>query len=320
MDISPESQFAGQQGIRAYGGDLRHVVEVGGRRLDVVEHGARDAPVLLFQHGSPGAAEEYAPWVEAALTRGFRWVSFSRAGNGGSDRRAGRTVADNCDDVETVLNACDARRFVTIGWSGGGPHALACAAVLPDRCWGAVTMGGLGPVTMLAEAGHDPTAGMDATNVGLFDAAQAGEQQLRATMAPFVAQMPTLDGSTVSAMLGGLLCEADRAVMSGEFADDVAAGYREATRVTPDGWVDDFLAVTGDWGFTLSAIAVPVAIWQGGQDRMVPPLHGSFLVEHVPGVRPHLLPEDGHLSIAIGRFDEILAEAMSFVTSDTRHR
>jgi pimeloyl-ACP methyl ester carboxylesterase len=114
-------------------------------------------------------------------------------------------------------------------------------------------------------------------------------------------------------MLGGLVEGPDSAVLTGEFADAVAAGFRESTRVGPDGWIDDFLAFVRPWGFDLREIKRPVGVWQGGADRMVAAAHGSFLAERLPNVHAHLLPEEGHLSIALGRFDEIVSEAASFL-------
>jgi pimeloyl-ACP methyl ester carboxylesterase len=285
-----------------------------GRRLDVFAEGPEHAPALLFHHGTPGAADYYAPLVAAAKAAGFRWISYTRPGNGGSDRSVGRTVADVAADSAAVLDALGAGEFVTAGLSGGGPHALACAALLPSRCAGAVTVGGLAPRTELVAAGLDWTDGMDQTNVAQFDAAGAGENSLREFIKPFADQIATLDGAGVVGMLGGLVDAPDRAVLTGGYADYIAAGFKEATRVSIDGWVDDFLAFVRPWGFALADVQRPVAVWQGSEDRMVAPRHGAFLAEHLPDVRPHLLPGGGHLSLGVGSFDEILAETKAFLS------
>jgi pimeloyl-ACP methyl ester carboxylesterase len=285
-----------------------------GRRIEVVEAGERGAPVLLFQHGVPGVAECFSPWVDAAVTAGWRWVSFTRPGNGCSDRRRGRSVADNCTDVVAVLDALGAREFVTVGCSGGGPHALACAALLSDRCRGAITLAGLGPVHEMRRAGLDPSAGMGAINVGQFAAARAGEDRMREVLAPFLAGTPRLDWAAVSGILAGLMADsADRDVLTGEFADDIAAGYRLSTLLSADGWVDDFLAVDGPWGFSLDAIRVPVGIWHGADDRTVPPAHSRFVFDRLADPRWHILGNEGHLSLILHRFDDVLAEARSFL-------
>ncbi|MFD2418557.1 alpha/beta fold hydrolase [Amycolatopsis pigmentata] len=284
-----------------------------GRRLDIFTEGPEQAPALLFHHGTPGAADYYAPLVAAANAAGFRWISYTRPGNGDSDRAAGRTVADAAADSAAVLDALGAESFVTAGLSGGGPHALACAALLYGRCAGAVTVGGLAPRTEFAAAGLDWTDGMDQTNIGQFAAALSGENALREFIEPFAGQIAKLDGTGVIGMLGGLVDAPDRAVLTGGYADYVAACFRESARVGADGWVDDILAFTRPWGFALADIRCPVAVWQGSEDRMVAPAHGAFLAEHLPNVRPHLMRGEGHLSLGVGSFDEILAEAKAFL-------
>ena len=103
-------------------------------------------------------------------------------------------------------------------------------------------------------------------------------------------------------------------MLTGEFADDLAASFREGLRVSVDGWADDDFAFTRDWGFDLAEVGVPVSLWQGTDDRMVPFAHGGFLAERLPDVRSHLLEGEGHLSIVLGKFDEMIAEARSLVS------
>jgi pimeloyl-ACP methyl ester carboxylesterase len=290
------------------------VIVPDGRRLEVVEAGEHDRPALLFQHGTPGAAERFSPWVEAAVSAGWRWLSFTRPGSGGSDRRRGRSIADNCTDVTAILDSLGAGHFVTIGWSGGGPHALACAALLPDRCRGAITVAGLGPVDEMRRSGHDPMAGMGATNAGQFTLARAGEDRLREVFGPAAAYLQQVSGAAVGGMLGDLIAgTVDQDVLTGEFAENIAAGYREAARRGTDGLIDDFLAFDRPWDFDLGAIRVPVAAWHGVHDRMVPPAHSRFLLERVPGARHHVLDDEGHHSLVLQRFHDILAEAVSFL-------
>src|SRR5690348_3393814 len=116
-----------------------------GRILDVYVAGPERAVPLLFHNGTPSTGLLYTPFVEAAAQRGLRMVSFSRAGYGTSTRNPGRRVADVVPDVAAVLDQLGALRFYTLGWSGGGPHALACAALLPERLIGAATVGGIAP-------------------------------------------------------------------------------------------------------------------------------------------------------------------------------
>jgi pimeloyl-ACP methyl ester carboxylesterase len=292
---------------------MKTVQTADGRRLDVIDEGAEQAPALLFHHGTPGVAEYYPPLVAATKAAGLRWISYTRPGNGGSDRSKGRTVADAAADSAAVLDALGVDAFVTAGLSGGAPHALACGALLPGRCAGAVTLGGLAPRTEFAAAGLEWTEGMDQTNVTQFTAAVAGENSLREFIAPFAEQIATLDGAGVIGLLGGLVDAPDRAILTGGYADYMAASFREAARVGIDGWVDDFLAFVQPWGFTLADVRCPVAVWQGTEDRMVAPRHGVFLGERLPDVRAYLLLGEGHLSVGIGSFGDILTESKAFL-------
>src|SRR5688500_1679717 len=148
----------------------------GGRSLDVYADGPEGALPVLFHNGTPSSGQHYGPFVDAASQRGLRMVSFSRAGYGSSTRDPGRSIAEVTPDVAAVLEELGAERFYTLGWSGGGPHALACAALLPKRVIGAATVGGLAPYD--AE-GLDWMADMGQENIDAFSAALAGDAALR---------------------------------------------------------------------------------------------------------------------------------------------
>jgi pimeloyl-ACP methyl ester carboxylesterase len=283
-----------------------------GRDLDVVTHGT-SGPALLFHHGTPWAAEQSPAWVEAAAAVGFRWVSVSRPGYGDSSRREGRSVADNNSDVTEVLDRLGVDRFVAAGWSGGGPHALACGARLAPRCAGVVLLAGVAPFTEAYDAGFDWLDGMGPENHAEFGAAGAGEAVLREFLAPEAEALRSVTGPEVGESLGGLVDEADLAVLTGEYAEHTAECFRTALRHGVDGWLDDDLAFVRPWGFTLADVCVPVAVWQGEQDRMVPYGHGPFQAVRLPDARTHLLPGEGHLSIVLGLFEQIVAEAATFV-------
>jgi pimeloyl-ACP methyl ester carboxylesterase len=270
----------------------------GGRQLEVVATGAEDGLPLVMHNGTPGGPVAYAPMVEAATRRGLRLVICARPGYAGSTPRPGRRVADVTGDVAAVLDELGAGRFVTVGRSGGGPHALACAARLPGRCLAAATLAGVAPY---GAEGLDWLAGMGAGNVAEFGAALAGEEELTSFLEPEAAELATITGPRVADGFGSLASPADKAAATGENADFLAASFRTAVRTGIVGWRDDNLAFTTDWGFSMADVGAgaPVAIWQGDQDLMVPFAHGQWLAAHVPGARAHLLPEEGHLTLAL---------------------
>jgi pimeloyl-ACP methyl ester carboxylesterase len=132
-----------------------------GRALEAVDEGDPDGTLVVFHHGSPGAAVPFEPFDRAAAALGIRLVTISRAGFGASTRHHGRTVADAAADAAALADHLGAERFLTMGWSGGGPHALACAALLPDRVRAVATIAGVAPYDA---RGLDWTAGMGESN------------------------------------------------------------------------------------------------------------------------------------------------------------
>ena len=279
-----------------------------GRILDVYAEGPEGAVPLLFHNGTPSTGQLFAPFVEAASERGLRMVSFSRAGYGDSSRNPGRSVADVVPDVAAVLDELGADRFYTLGWSGGGPHALACAALLPARLIGAATVGGIAPY---GADGLDWMAGMGQENVAGFSAALAGDKALQALLQAFGPSFATVTADEVAARLGNLVSDVDRSAISGEAATWLAEVFRESVRNGFWGWHDDELAFVRPWGFDIGDINVPVAVWQGRQDRFTPYAHGEWLASHIPGVHPHLLAGQGHLSLGVNSFGLILDDLMT---------
>ena len=263
-----------------------------------------DGLPLLYHSGTPGGAVPWPAGIEAARRSGLRWVTYSRPGYGSSTPKPGRTVADAAADSAMVLDALGIGDFVSLGWSGGGPHVLACAALLPDRCRGIATIASAAPCD---EPDLDFLAGMAEDNVDEFTLAMKGREVLVPAIEKMAQTYRSVTGEQIVEALGGLLGAPDLAALKGPLADYIAALAREAVRVGVDGWVEDDLAFCAPWAFDLASITVPVAIWQGSEDLMVPRSHGEWLARHVPGARPHVLEGVGHVSLVAG-VDEVLED------------
>lgn len=276
-----------------------------GRRLEIDVSGPADGVPLLFHHGTPGSAVPQRAVQRAAAGRGLRLVTYSRAGYGESDRLPGRAVVDVVADVEAVLDALGAQRCVVAGWSGGGPHALACGARLASRVAGVVSIAGVGPY---GAAGLDFLDGMGEQNLDEFGAALAGAEPLRAFLERDAEELRTTTAEHIVTSLSTLLPDVDRAVLTDEFGEDMAAGFAGALRHGVDGWLDDDLAFVRPWGFDLAEIRVPTFVWQGSADLMVPFAHGRWLASAVPGATVHLVEGEGHLSIGLGALDVMFDE------------
>lgn len=281
-----------------------HVVEhADGRRLHVLERGAEGGLAVIVHHGTPGAGLLMDEHVALAADRGARLIGYDRPGYGGSDPDPGRTVASCARDVEAIADALGIERFVTWGVSGGGPHALACAALLPDRVAAAATLASVGPDRA---DGLDFLAGMGEDNVVEFGRAREGRASLEPFLAAMAPELLAASPEQVGEMLQSILGEPDRAVYHGGVAEYFVATLRDGLAPGIDGWVDDDLAFVAPWGFDLAGIRVPVLLLQGEQDLMVPPQHGRWLAGRIPGVDARILAGDGHLTLEITRMPDVL--------------
>jgi pimeloyl-ACP methyl ester carboxylesterase len=276
-----------------------------GRQLDIEISGPEDGVPLIFHHGTPGSVTPVRAMQRAALARGWRLVTYSRAGYGGSTRNPGRRVVDVVADVEAILDHLAAPRCLSAGKSGGGPHTLAVGARLADRVAGVLCIAGVAP---FGTDGLDFLAGMGEQNIHEFNAALAGEAPLRAFVDKEAEQLREVKPADIVNAMDTLLPDVDRAVLTEEYGEDMAAGFREALRTGVDGWLDDDLAFTRDWGYDFADIGVPTFLWQGTADLMVPVAHGEWLAANIPGVTAHIEPGEGHLSIAVGAVDRMFDE------------
>ena len=278
-----------------------------GRELEYLTGGDENGFPLLYHSGTPSAAVEYAPLSQAAGQAGLRLVTYSRPGYGASTPRpddSAPVMADDVADSVLLLDALGVRDFVTLGWSGGGPRALGCAALLADRCRAATSLAGVAPAD---GTGLDFTAGMGPENVRDFDLAARGREELRPVVEQEVAEFGAVTGDDIVAAFGELVDEVDAGALTGELADYLAASFRRSAAQGAVGLLEDNLQVMRPWGFDVGAITVPVSVWQGAHDKMVPFGHGQWLANAVPGARVHLFDDEGHVSL-VHRLDEMFAE------------
>lgn len=278
-----------------------------GRDLDIRVSGPPGGLPLVFHHGTPGAATPFRLIERGAHARGLRLVTTSRPGYGRSTRHPGRQVVDVVDDTAQVLDAVGADRCLVAGWSGGGPHALACAARL-EPVGAALVIAGVGPY---GTPGLDFLDGMGEDNLVEFAAALAGEAELRDLLDRQRPTLAAIDAAGIVSELASILPDVDRAVITDEYGEDLAASFRESVRTGIDGWLDDDLAFTTPWGFDLEEVRVPTALWQGSADLMVPFAHGEWLAGALPAATAHLEPGEGHVSIGVGAMDRMLDELVA---------
>lgn len=274
------------------------------RTLEFFDNGVASTKAIVFHHGTPSDGSLWLSWLEDAGRRGVRAVTTSRAGYGESSRRPRRRVVDVNDDMAALLASLGVKEFVAAGWSGGGPHALA-NAFLPG-CRGVISLAG---VACYGSADLDFLAGMGPENHAEFGAAVGGETSVRDWLGANAEGLRHVTGGQIREAFGGLVGPADRAVLEGQFADDMAAVMRRALERGFDGWVDDDLAFVAPWGFELQEIRVPVMVWQGAEDLMVPQAHARWLSGRLPTGHLKFVEGHGHISLVTAYRSQILDEA-----------
>ena len=281
-----------------------HIWLESGARLDYIVEGDGDA-LLVYHHGTPAAGPISQDILGAAAAQGFVVAELVRPGYGESTRQPGRSVADVAPLVAAVADRLGFGRFVTMGWSGGGPHAIATAALMPERCAGALCLAGVAPY---GQSDLDFLAGMGEDNIVEFGAALEGEAALEAFLSETAAGLREVTADQVIDAMRSLLPPVDQAHLTGKEGDEMAAELRWSLAHGIWGWFDDDIAFTRPWGFDLGAITVPVQVWQGTEDLMVPFAHGQWLAERLSSSDPHLVDGEGHLSLAAQACEQGFAE------------
>lgn len=282
---------------------LEHILTTpDGRTLAVQESGDPDGTPILYVPGTPGSRLLYGDDAAVARQMGVRLLSHDRPGYGGSSRNEGRTVADFTTDVRAIAAGLGLSRLGVYGISGGGPHAIACAALLADL---------VPAVAVLASPAPWGADGLD-----YFD--QMGQDNIDDTLLFFddpvaarakceVDRIGFLEADAAGAIesMRSLLSPVDAAVFTGEFGFHLLDSMRLGLAPSADGWWDDGVAQLGRWGIELDAISTPVLLLHGREDRFVPFAHGEWLAARIAGVQARLTEVDGHLTLLGNHLEEI---------------
>lgn len=250
-----------------------------GRTLHGYDSGKRKRYPVIWHHGTPNVGSPPKPLMKLANKLGLRWVSFDRPGYGGSTRHEGRTIRSVADDVIALADELELERFAVVGHSGGGPHALACAAAYPDRVSAVVTAGGLAPIDA---AGLDWFDGLGKTSDASLRAALSGtdgKRRFEEENSEAEIDFTERDWATLTGRWGWL----------GEVAAAAMAGGL-------DGVVDDDVAYVTPWGVDLTRIAAPALLAHGADDQVVPASHSRWLAGAVPGAEHWELAGESHIS------------------------
>jgi pimeloyl-ACP methyl ester carboxylesterase len=274
-----------------------------GREITAEVWGAPHGEPVFLLHGTPGSRFGPRPRVLVLHRLGIRLIAYDRPGYGGSDRLPGRRVIDAAEDVRAVADALGIDRFAVVGRSGGGPHALACAALLGERVTRVAVLVCLAPRN--AE-GLDWYAGMAASNVAEYTVAEAGRERLTARLEPYAAAIRA-DPASMIPSLDPELPVADRRVVA-DFGirTMMMSNFAEAFKISGVGWIDDALAFISDWGFDPADIRVPVLLWHGALDVFSPVAHTLWLADRIRTARLVVEPAAAHFG-AVAVLPEVLS-------------
>jgi pimeloyl-ACP methyl ester carboxylesterase len=262
-----------------------------GRVLAVQEAGDPAGLPVVVHYGTPMSRQLYGPHAADAARRGLRLISYDRPGYGGSTPQPGRIVADCAADVLAVCESLGLSRIAVWGISGGGPHALATAALLPDLVVGAASLAGPAPYDA---DGLDWFEGMGKDNADGFRGRATNPAAARAEAEAERKMVLAGSAAELAAEMSSLFSPADAAAFTGGLADFAIRSFREALAPGIEGWWDDQCAEISPWGFDLASLAVPVLVVQGRQDQFVPFGHGQWLAAHIPAAEAWLRADDGH--------------------------
>jgi len=283
---------------------IEHKVQTAdGRTLAVEDDGDPGGRPVLVQLGTPNSRHLYGPNVIDAAARGLRLIAWDRPGYGGSTPQPGRTVASVAADARTICEELGVGPVAMWGISGGGPHVLACAALLPDLVVAAASLASPAPYPA---DGIDWFDGMGQTNADDFRLMLSGDEAAaRAMVDEERAGLMAATPADLASELTSLLTPTDAAVLTGDVAEYLVYSSREGLAPGSEGFWGDSWASCHPWGFDLADISVPVLVMHGRQDQFVPFGHGEWLARHIPGVEARLLDHDGHLTLLAHRIGEV---------------
>lgn len=281
------------------------VVPVGDRSIQVRETGAPDGiPVVCF-HGTPGSRLETDFGADAARRLSVRLIAFDRPGYGLSS--AGPiTLRSVARDVEAVVDALGVERFAAFGWSGGGPFALATAAILTDRVDRVGISGGPAPALEMPGA-RDALDENDRLALSFLpdDPDRAAEQFLIGNRELLDAMMSVLDDEQAP-WIDWMWGSSDPAVVADPVSRHaVLVSFREALRQGPVPIAWDNVAFVGPWNVDLDDVSCPVDLWYGDRDEMVKQENGAWLRQRLAQAELTVFPGEGHL-LPLGHWDEML--------------
>jgi pimeloyl-ACP methyl ester carboxylesterase len=275
-----------------------------GRNMEYLRNGDVKSEVIILHAGTTQDITGWQTWLDYFAAHGIFALSFGRGGYAGSDVMPGGVTINVANDVAELVTKLGITRFVNIGLSGGGQHAVATG--LDPRSAGVVTVGSLAP---FAELGEDFYTGMQQADIDEYGDALKDINLLVARFQKWQV------GDFAETVAGAELSERDK-IASAKPTWKVLLDSCALTMQQGWGWVaDDYSSYLQPWGFDPCDISVPVVIWQGGMDKNVPVQHGKWLAANMPNARSEMRADESHLGIFVNYEEEIMQSAIALLTS-----
>lgn len=282
-----------------------HLVLPDGRRLAYWLYGAESGVPVCYFHGFPGSGCEASLAHGRALAAGVTLIAADRPGYGGSTYQPNRTIEHWPSDVAALLDHLALDQAACVGVSGGAPYALACAAFIPDRITTVSTISGLGPVVLPSLI--EEMAAFNRLGLRLASASPLAARLLSPALALLLGRFP---GRVVDHLRRKLAPADQEALDQGELREALAESFRLSMAPGGRGMALEGVLYAGHWGDWLERIEIPVNLWHGERDLIVPPALGRHLAGLIPHCRAAFLPDDGHFSTVLRSLDDVLADAL----------
>jgi pimeloyl-ACP methyl ester carboxylesterase len=280
-----------------------------GRAIEYIDNGVSSKSALILHHGTPTSMTVWGTWLAAAAEKGIRAIACTRPGYAGSDRKVGHRIIDANDDLEEILNQLDIENFVSIGWSGGGPYALASG--LLKKCTGVQLIASVSPYDA------DDFDWFQDQTPEMVEEAKVSAKSLEDSITFKEGYYTELRDMTTEQFLVEYEKRSSFKAFENayrEFSKDLSFSMRDALRDGAIGYAEDEYAFLSNWGFETKEIQVPVGIWQGLDDKSVSPHMAKWLNANI--VKPTLKLLDGqhHGSIMVETREQILSAAIGALT------
>ena len=281
-----------------------------GRRLAYAEYGDPAGRPVLYCHGGLASRLDVAPLSAACADIGVRLVSADRPGIGHSTYQPNRTLLDWPADVTQLADALGLERFAVLGWSAGGPYAMACSHALADRVSAIAVLGTALPFEVVGSR-----AGLNRPDRIMLTLATRVPPAARLALWLSMVAAPA---KALERSAGRALSPADRAILAAaDSPADAVAFMKESVRQGTRGEVTEYVVFARPWGFALEDVPGPVHVWEGSEDKMLPPAYPKILLDHLPQATFTMVPGEGHISLLRNKTPEILTQLLDGVNPAT---